>query len=127
MQYVTPEEILILHARVLDATGGIHGIRDVGLLTSVCRRPQASFGGKEQFASLFEKAAVYLDGLARYHVFLDGNKRTAVVSCARFLFVNGYELTATNKEVERYVLFLVNKKPEIPEIARWMKHHVKKY
>ncbi len=103
MRYLSAEEILVIHARVIDVTGGRHGIGDPGLLMSLCNRPRTTLGGTEQFATVFEKAAVYLDSLAWYHVFVDGNKRTAVVCAARFIFLNGYNLTATNTAVERFV------------------------
>lgn len=123
MQYLTAEEILILHARVVDETGGSHGVRDPGLLQSISERPKAAFGGKEMYRGIFAKAAVYLDSIIRYHVFVDGNKRTALISTARFLHVNHYGLSATNEAVEKYVLKVAVEKPEIKEIAAWLKSH----
>lgn len=123
MKYLTAEDILVIHALIIDETGGSHGVRDVGLLASLTERPKAKFGGKEQYKGVFNKAAVYLDSVARYHVFVDGNKRTAIAASARFLFLNGYELVATNKEVERFVLRAVMKQPEIKDIASWFKSH----
>lgn len=123
MKYLTAEDILVIHALIIDETGGSHGVRDVGLLASLTERPKAKFGGKEQHKGVFNKAAVYLDSVACYHVFVDGNKRTAIAASARFLFLNGYELVATNKEVERFVLRAVMKQPEIKDIASWFKSH----
>jgi death-on-curing protein len=126
MRYLSPQDILVLHSRVLDETGGPHGIRDLGLLISAMERPKASFGRKEAYKTIFEKAAVYLESLASYHVFIDGNKRTAIVASARFLFLNGYEVTASSKEVETFVLKVVLKKPGIPEIAEWFRENTQK-
>jgi len=121
VKYLTAEDILIIHARIIDATTGSHGIRDVGLLASLVERPKAKFGGKEQYKGIFNKSAVYLDSLTRYHVFVDGNKRTAITASARFLFLNGFELTATNKEVERFVLKATIDKLDIEIISKWFK------
>lgn len=126
MKYLTAEEILIIHARITDETGGSHGVRDVGLLASLVERPKSRFGGQEQYRGIFKKAAVYLDSLVRYHVFVDGNKRTAIAAGARFLFLNGYNLSATNKEVEKFVLKVAIEKLEIEEIAAWFRTHSKK-
>lgn len=126
MQYLTAEEILILHARVVDETGGSHGVRDAGLLQSIAERPKTTFGGREMYRGIFAKAAVYLDSIIHYHVFVDGNKRTALISTARFLHVNQHKLTATNEAVEKYVLKVAVEKPEINEIARWLKKHSKR-
>ncbi|MEK7132423.1 MAG: type II toxin-antitoxin system death-on-curing family toxin [Patescibacteria group bacterium] len=123
MQYLTAEEILILHARVIDETGGSHGVRDLGLLQSIAERPKTAFGGKEMYRGIFTKAAIYLESIVRYHVFIDGNKRTALISTARFLHVNQYELTATNEAVEKYVLKVAVEKPALKEIAVWFKTH----
>ena len=73
MKYLTPQEIIVVHAQVVDETGGLHGIRDMGLLLSLIERPKTSFGGSESYRGVFTKAAVYLESLATYHVFVDGN------------------------------------------------------
>lgn len=126
MQYLTAEEILILHARVIDETGGSHGVRDTGLLQSIAERPRTAFDGKEMYRGIFAKAATYMDSIIRYHVFVDGNKRTALISTARFLHLNQYELTATNDAVEKYVLTVAIEKPTLDEIAAWLKAHSKR-
>ena len=126
MKYLSGEDLLVIHARIVDATGGLHGVRDINLLASLLERPKSQFGGKEQFKGVFRKAAVYLESLVQYHVFLDGNKRTAIASTARFLYLNGYDLTASNKEVEKFVLGVAVKKPDIADIADWLKKNAKK-
>jgi len=123
VKYLTAQDILVLHAKVVEQTGGSQGIRDVHLLASLVERPKTSFGGKEMFPSIFEKAATYLESLAKYHVFVDGNKRTAITASARFLFLNGYKLSATNKEVEDFVVRVASEKVELSEIAGWFKNH----
>lgn len=77
----------MIHAKIIDETGGAHGIREIGLLVSATERPKASFGGTELYPTLFPKAAAYLESLARYHVFVDGNKRTSIAASNRFLFI----------------------------------------
>lgn len=126
MVYLTAEEILVIHARLIDETGGAHGVREVGLLISIVERPKGRFGGKELYAGVFKKAAVYLEALANYHLFVDGNKRTSITTAARFLYLNSYELTAFNKEVENFVLRVVEKKLDIATIADWLRKHTKK-
>ena len=125
MEYLTAQDILVLHARIVAKTGGSQGIRDVHLLGSLVERPKASFDGKEQSSTIFEKAAVYLESLATYHVFVDGNKRTALAASARFLFLNGYTLNAPNKDAEIFVLKVATEKLEIKEITEWFKRHAK--
>ncbi|MFA4846041.1 MAG: type II toxin-antitoxin system death-on-curing family toxin [Patescibacteria group bacterium] len=125
MKYLTAEEILMLHKNVVDETGGLHGIRDVGLLQSVVERPKTAVFGTEMFPDVWTKAASYLHSIVMNHVFVDGNKRTSVISAARFLFVNGQKLQVSNKEIEIYILRVVTEKLNIATIAQWFKMHCK--
>lgn len=126
MKYLTPQDILVIHARIIDAIGGSHGIRDTGLLASLAERPKASFGGKEMYSGILEKAAVYLESLVHYHVFVDGNKRTSIAAAARFLFLNGYSLQANNKQIESFVLKAAKEKLQVETITVWLKKHTTK-
>lgn len=118
MKYLSPQDVLLIHAKIIDDTSGLHGIRDIGLLISVTQQAKSRF-----YKGVFEKAAVYLDFMARNHVFSDGNKRTSIAVCARFLFINGYQLTAGNREIENFILDIVINKPDLKIIAKWIKNH----
>jgi len=126
LKYLSAETILVLHSEIIDATGGSHGVRDVGLLASLADKPKAAFGGKACYQDLFTKAAVYLEAIVNYHVFIDGNKRTGITACARFLYQNGHNLSATNKTVEKFVLLVAAEDIEISIIAEWLKKHTKR-
>ena len=77
MIYLSAEQVLFLHDRLIEETGGEHGVRDLGGLESALARPQAAFGDTEFYPDIFTKAAVLMDGLTRNHAFIDGNKRSA--------------------------------------------------
>lgn len=126
MRYLSVQELLVIHSEIIDQTGGLHGVRDIGLLQSIAEKPRARFGGRELHKGIFLKAAAYLQSLVQYHVFLDGNKRTAIGAMARFLFLNGYELKATNKEIESFVLRIAVRKLELSMISSWLEKHTKK-
>ena len=126
MKYISAEDILVIHAQIVGETGGMHGVRDIDLLTFSAYKPKTKFGGEEQFRGIFEKAAAYLDSFARHQIFSDGNKRTAIAVAARFLFINGYEFSATNKELERFVLRVAVKEQSMSEISEWLKKNSKK-
>ena len=126
MRYLSAQELLVIHSEIIDQTGGLHGVRDVGLLQSIVEKPRARFDGKELYTGIFLKTAAYLQSLVQYHVFLDGNKRTAIGATARFLFLNGYELKATNKEVESFVLRAAVRKLELSIISSWLEKHTQK-
>lgn len=123
MQYLRAEEILIIHDETIEKEGGLLGVRDMGLLLSVVERPKMSMMGQEFYSDIFSKAAALLEGIATYHVFADGNKRTAFMSCGTFLGLNGHELVAPNDAAYRFVLSVAVKKKSIKEIAAWLKKY----
>ncbi|MBN2148007.1 MAG: type II toxin-antitoxin system death-on-curing family toxin, partial [Anaerolineales bacterium] len=104
MKYLTPEQVLFIHARLITETGGEHGVLDIGLLQSAMARPQATFDGQNLYPELFSKVAALLESLIGNHAFVDGNKRTAITAAGLFLLLNGYRLTANNQELEDFTL-----------------------
>ncbi len=124
MKYLTAEQVLFVHARVIDETGGAHGVRDIGLLQSAVARPRASFGGSDLYPDIFLKAAALLESLAQNHPFLDGNKRTAITATGVFLRMNGYVLETTQKEIERFALHVATKKISSSDARDWLEKHV---
>ena len=126
MNYLTAEQILFLHARLIEETGGEHGIRDLNLLLSALGRPQASFDGNDLYPDIFTKAGALMDSLIRNHPFLDGNKRTGIASAGLFLVLNGFHLTMTNFEMESFTLSVAQSQQTIEETANWLKNHSQK-
>ena len=123
MRYLTAEQVLFIHARLIAETGGMHGVRDVGLLSSAVERPRATFGGKDLYRDLFRKAAALMGSLIGNHPFLDGNKRTAISAAGLFLMLNGYELNASQKELETFTLRMALKKSDVQDAAAGFRKH----
>jgi death-on-curing protein len=121
--YLTPEQVLFIHSRLLDETGGGHGVRDIGMLLSALGRPQATFQGKDLYFDLFSKAAALMDSLVRNHPFVDGNKRTSITSTAIFLRINGFLLVVTNDEMVRFTLTCAQSQLSLNEIADWLSQY----
>jgi death-on-curing protein len=57
MRYLTLGEVVELHRRLLERTGGAPGIRDFGALESAIAQPKATFGSADLYPTLVEKAA----------------------------------------------------------------------
>ncbi|OGG49235.1 hypothetical protein A2704_03735 [Candidatus Kaiserbacteria bacterium RIFCSPHIGHO2_01_FULL_54_36b] len=128
MRYLTAAEIVAIHDKVIEETGkGLPGVRDEHLLKSLAERPRASFGGTEQYKTIFEKAAALLEAIATYHVFLDCNKRTAVGATTVFLNVNGYDIKLPIDESEEFILAVAQKQKTILEIAAWLEARSQKF
>ncbi len=123
MVYLDGEELLAIHTRIIQRTGGSDGVRDLGLLKSIFERPKMAFDGDQLYPDLWTKAAAYYEGFAKFHVFVDGNKRTALVATARFLALNDYELKASNDQVEEFTVQIIVKKLDISTIAAWLKKY----
>lgn len=111
------DEVLDLHADQLRHYGGAHGIRDLGLLESALAVPAATFDGRLLHESLFEMAAAYLVHIAQNHPFVDGNKRTALMTAIAFLALNGLTLTADPGELVAIVLAVAERKRSKADVA----------
>ena len=125
IRYLTSEQVLFIHARLLAETGGEHGIRDLGLLQSAVARPQAIFDGSEFYPDIHQKAAALVESLINNHPFVDGNKRTGITAAAMFLKINNFSLTASNQEVESFVLSIASGEQTVESITEWLKSHSK--
>lgn len=123
IRYLTVEQVLFIHARIIDETGGRHGVRDLGLLEAAVMRSKATFEGKELYPGVFLKAAALLHSLTGNHPFVDGNKRTGIAAAALFMAQNGYRLVASSPELEDFVLAAVTSNLEIREIAAWVEEN----
>lgn len=118
--YLLPEQVLFLHHRLIEETGGEHGVRDIALLLSALGRPQATFDQAELYADDFHKAAALMDSLIRNHAFLDGNKRTAIAAVGVFLQLNGYLLKVDNHEMVDFTLACAQSQKSLEEIRAWL-------
>ncbi len=124
--HLTVEIVHEIHTAVVDAFGGMPGVRDVGLLESAVAAPQASSGGKSPFNDLIELAAAYLFYLCRNHPYLDGNKRTAMTAAIVFLRLNDLEPTPDSDEWEQLVLDVAAGKWDREQTTKGMRKLLRK-
>jgi death on curing protein len=122
-RYLGAEQVLFIHARMIDETGGEHGIRDLGLVLAAVARPQATFDGDDLYPDIFAKAAALMESLVNNHAFLDGNKRTGIAAVALFLQRNGITLTASNPQVVELTLQVAQSQIDAKGIADWLREH----
>jgi death on curing protein len=118
--YLTANDLYNINEEV---TGKIPFVRDRHLLLSAERRPRMMVFGEEQFPTLYDKAAALLQSLAYHHLFVDGNKRTAIRAVEMFLEANGLHPTWQMREEYDFVLRVAQAQVEIPEISEWIKAH----
>jgi death-on-curing protein len=123
VEYLTVAEVLVLHARLTQRTGGYGGLRDVGLLEAALAAPRATFDEVELHPDLWHKAAALMRSLISNHPFVDGNKRVALAATGLFLELNGYRLETSNEDVLSFTRKVVGGGLEIDGMAEWLTAH----
>jgi len=125
MRYLTISEILQMYRFVMETSGGTFGVFSLDMLESSIAQPRATFGGKELYPTVVEKAAALGFSLIMNHPFVDGNKRIGHAAMEVFLVMNGYEIVASVGEQEGIVLHLAAGKIDRDAFVRWLKQHIK--
>jgi death on curing protein len=116
-EFLDLEEVLEIHALQLDEFGGIAGVRDRGLLESAVEQARATAFGELLHADLFEMAAAYLFHIVKNHAFLDGNKRTALVTALVFLDINGVSLERDDERLYELTMAAAEGRADKVQIA----------
>lgn len=124
MRYLTLPEVLDLHRRVMEQSGGSQLVRDLGALTSIVAQPRMTFEGRDLYPELVDKAAALGFSLISNHPFVDGNKRVGHAVMETFLVLNGYELRATVEEAERIILDVASARCTREQLTAWLRTHL---
>jgi death on curing protein len=98
IEYLSVDQVIALHRRVIELYGGLDGIRSEHQLASAVFQPQAGAFGEDAYPSIAEKAAAYGYFLAESQFFIDGNKRTAALATITCLHGNGFDLVPSDDE-----------------------------
>jgi len=125
MRYLALGEVVELHRRLLETTGGASGIRDFGALESAIAQPKATFGGVDLYPTLVEKAAALGFSLVQGHAFGDSNKRVGHAAMETFLILNGSEIDAPVDDQERLILDLAAGRIGRSHLVDWLRQHLK--
>jgi death on curing protein len=124
MRYLSLKEVLELHRLLLERTGGLSGVRDLGLLESAVAQPLMTFGGQELYPTIIEKATALGFSLINNHPFNDGNKRVGHAALETFLVLNGYEIDAPVDEQERVILSVAAGEMDRDGFTDWLRAHI---
>ena len=126
MRYLTLAEVLDVHRRVIEQSGGANGIRDLGAVESAVAQPQMTFGGDELYSTIESKATALCFSLVMNHPFVDGNKRVGHAAMETFLVMNGYELVAEVDDAENVILTLAAGELTREEMLEWVTSNVQR-
>ena len=98
--FLSYDQVRLIHDRMISEYGGAEGLREPGLLESAVAMPLSQYEGHFLHKDIASMTGAYLFHLCRNHPFVDGNKRTALASALLFAMVNGYQVKASDNELE---------------------------
>lgn len=121
VQFLSRDEVLAIHDRVVEAFGGAKGIRDLGLLESALYRPRSGY-----YRDLAEMAAALFESLIMNHPFADGNKRVAFFATDVFLRLNSWRFEVDAEDAHRLLIGLLESgQCNLGNLSAWIRDSVK--
>ncbi len=124
MIWVKTEDVIFIHCRIIQSTGGIDGLRDRAGLEAAIAAPLQSFAGQDFFPSDVEKIARLGYGLAANHAFLDGNKRIGAMMTQLLLKWNRYQLKLRQGELADMFISIADGNSGEEELLAWIQNHI---
>ena len=85
--YPTAPAIIDIHNSVIEKSGGLAGVKDIGQLESVLAHIQ----NPDYYPTFLDQITHLVYSITKFHIFNDGNKRSAILSGALFLTLNNYD------------------------------------
>ncbi len=104
VQFLSVNEAIEIHQRLIERFGGTPGVRDKGLLESALFRPQTGYYG-----DLAEMAAALFESLLLNHAFIDGNKRVAFFATDVFLRLNGWKISVEANAAHKFLIGMLER------------------
>ena len=120
---ITIKIILRLHDLSIINYGGSQGIRDQRLMESAIARPYQTFGGKDLYPTVLEKAAALAESIIINHPFIDGNKRTGLLAMLLILEIGNFKITASNDDTYNFTIEISTGEIKFEEIVLWLKNN----
>jgi len=121
LQWLRRDVVLAIHAEQLAEHGGLEGLRDRSGLESGIASPRNLLEYGNPTPDIAAMAAQYAFAIGCNQVFIDGNKRTALVVGRTFLILNGHDLNALQDEKYTVVMKLVNREIDAVQLAEWIR------
>ena len=124
MIWITAEDVIAIHRRIIERSGGMAGLRDRPGLEAAVAAPLQSFDGRDLYPTVVEKVARLGFGLASNHAFLDGNKRIGAMMVQLLLSWNGYALSLEQGELaDMFIGIAAGEKTE-EDLLNWIQDHI---
>lgn len=124
MIWITADEVIEIHKRIIAVSGGLDGLRDRAALEAAVSAPLQSFDGVDLFPTDIEKIARIGYGLAANHAFIDGNKRIGAMMAQLLLKWNGYALRLQKGELADMFLSIAAGTAQERDLLLWITAHI---
>ena len=119
-RYLSVDELIQINREMVEAFGGMQGVRDRGPLEAAAARPQSDY-----YQDIIEEGAAFVKSLLQNHSFLDGNKRTAITATAVFYEINGYSFRFIDRELYDWLITLYDQgKVTKQGLELWFRGHL---
>ena len=125
--YVSTENVIEIHSRLIQQFEGLEGIHDHSLLQSAINQPRMTFDGVELYKTIPKKASILCFSIVQNHPFVDGNKRVGHAAMDLFLRLNRFRINATVDEQERIIMGLADGTVTRAEFTKWVKNHIEPF
>ena len=125
MIWISVEDVILIHSRVIEGSGGLDGLRDRDGLEAAVSAPMQTFDGKELYPTDLEKIARLGFGLASNHAFVDGNKRIGAMMTQLLLKWNGYDLTLHTGELADMFIAIADGTAKEKDLLDWIHRHLR--
>ena len=125
MIWISAEDVILIHSRVIEGSGGLDGLRDRDGLEAAVSAPMQTFDGKELYPTDLEKIARLGFGLASNHAFVDGNKRIGAMMTQLLLKWNGYDLTLRSGELAEMFIAIADGTAKEKDLLDWISKHLR--
>lgn len=120
MIWVSADDVIALHSKIIKKTGGIDGVRDRSGLEAAVAAPLQSFVGEDFYPTTIDKIARLGYGLAANHAFIDGNKRIGALMTQLLLQWNGYRLVLNRGELADMFIAIADGSAGEIELLDWI-------
>ncbi len=96
------------HDWIIETSGGLAGVNNIGLLESALQHIQNNL----YYPELHHKLTHLVFAINKFHTFTDGNKRSSIVLGAYLLEINGHQLLVKkfSSEMENIAVWLADGK-----------------
>ena len=124
MIWITADDVIQIHSRVIQRSGGMDGLRDRASLEAAISAPMQSFGDQDLYPTTVEKIARLGYGLASNHAFVDGNKRIGAMMTQLLLKWNGFQMSLRSGELADMFIAIADGSAKESDLLDWIQRHL---